>query len=154
MQESINVIFWEHKQVTSAILSKLKPHARVEIFKRPPQIFWFLDALTPDAKKTILALSKLENLENLNIIYQLANRLEMLIFAKVLTPDSVTKITEKPLADWQWQRFKSQAKLFDLRTLKNLFSGTLKIDSMIKSGETNLSPATLISILLAKYLPL
>lgn len=149
----VNVIFWEQKQITAESLSIVKQYAQIEVFKPQPQIFWFLDSISPSSQKTLLALAKVENPDGINLIYHLANRVLLLILAKLETPIALAqKIIDRPVADWQWARFQNQARLFNLPTLQKIYSGTLKIDSMIKNGTTNLDPSTLISVLFIKYL--
>lgn len=151
--KEINLIFWEQKEIAPITLTKIGKFARVEIFKEKPQIFWFLDALSPSLGKTLVALGNLENPNTLNLIYHLANRMMILILTKMqISKESAQKIIERPLAPWQWEKLQNQARLFNLPTLHKLYSGSLKIDQMIKSGSTSLSPEILLSTLFVKYL--
>lgn len=146
------VIFWEHSQIPPPTLVKLKKYASIENFKPQPQIFRALDSLSSDAKRSISAISLLDSKEA-NLIYHLASRTLLLILAKLnFNLESSRKVTRKNIADWQWAKYQVQAQQFNLKTLMNLFSGVLKIDSLLKTGATNLNDKTLISVLLLKHL--
>ncbi|MBI2327458.1 hypothetical protein HYU92_04005 [Candidatus Curtissbacteria bacterium] len=146
------VIFWEHSQVPASLLVKLKKYASIENFKPQPQIFRFLDSLSNDAKKALEQLSFLGSKET-NLIYHLTSRILLLILAKLSFNLEISrKVSGKNIADWQWEKYRLQAQRFNLKTLINLYNGALKIDSLIKTGATNLNGQTLISVLLLKYL--
>lgn len=143
-------IFWEKRPLTPAKISALKNLARVELFKPKTQLFTFLDNLVPNAKSPLIILAKLKDE---NLLWQLENRFLLLVLSKLNTRvDSAVNITKRNIYDWQWAKIKYQAAKFNLETLMALFSASLKIDLMIKSGKTNLPQNTLISMMLLKYL--
>src|SRR3989344_2785521 len=71
----ITTIFWEQKKLAPAIISKIKSYAQIEIFKEKPQIFWFLDSISPSLERTLNSLSKLNDPDGSNITFHLANRM-------------------------------------------------------------------------------
>ncbi len=148
-----NAIFWEKAQLTASTISKIGKNFTIELFKPKPQIYYFLDSISDSSQNTLKQLNNLKKHELVSLNWHLANRLHLLILAKLdLRKEASEKIVGKPIQDWQWQKISSQANLFNLSTLTKLFNGILKIDYLIKSGKTNLDETPLISTLLFKYL--
>ena len=149
------VIFWEKSQLTNSYQAKISSTAKVEGFKLQPIIFHFLDSLAPKSKKPldILSRHKLAEDENSSLIWHLANRLLLLILSKRgVNYQLARQLSSQNFYDWQWSKIVTQAKQFNLKTLYKLYSGALKIDSMIKTGATDIKKSTLVSLLLVKYL--
>ena len=147
------LIFWETVVLKDKILTKINQFAKIHLFKKQSHIFQFLDTFSPNAPNTIKALSKLPPDELKGILWQLSNRLLLLIIAHLnLNLETASKIMAKTIYDWQWSRIVSQSKKFNLHTLLLLNSGILKIDSIIKSGKTALDEKSLVLMLLLKYL--
>ncbi len=145
------VIFWENKALTPAKVAKLQKIAKVELFKKPTELFAFLDSLTPGSKLAFSLLPKLQAQEGL--IWQIQNRFFLLLLSKLEIPmQSASQITKRQIAPWQWQKLQSQSSRFEKARLLATFSASLKIDSLIKSGKTSLPAKTLIMVLLTKYL--
>lgn len=150
--EEKQIIFWEHSQLTTAVVNQVKNLAKIELFKPKPEIFWFLDSINPDPTKSLVLLAKLK-LEEQALVWHMNNRVLLLILAKLGgTVGLAAKITQRKIDDWQWRIILTQAKLFSLVQLRMLYNGILKLDFMIKRGQTSLNPKTLISVLLLKYL--
>ena len=148
-----HLIFWEQKQLSPSIASKLKSAVQIEIFKEQPQVFWFLDSISPFSQNTLAAFNKIDSPNEKNITYHLANRMFLLILAKLqIKRETASQIAGKPMADWQWQKIQNQARNFSLTNLAKIFKGVLRLDSLIKSGLTGHKPSTLVPILLVKYL--
>lgn len=148
-----DVIFWEHSQLPKTILHRLEHTVKIELFKPKAQIFTFLDSLSPNPKRSLSLLQKLDDEKDGLLIWFITHRVLLLLQAKLgLSKDTAQKLSGRKIDDWQWQKIVNQSKLFDLETLKLLYSGILKLDAILKRGETDLAPRTLISILILKYL--
>ena|SRR3989344_2496515 len=145
------LIFWEGTDLTPAKIKGLQKLARVEYFKQSTEIFPFLDSLYPGSKSVLPYLASVGNADGM--LWQIQNRFLLLIVSKLgMGLDSAQTITKRTILDWQWGKIKNQTARFDLKTLRALLAGALKIDFMIKSGKTELSPNTLLSMLFLKYL--
>jgi hypothetical protein len=149
--EEIVLIFWEKTQLTPAKLQKLQKFAKLELFKTKSQIFDFLNALFPGSKDAISILQSAKADES--ILWHLQNRFLLLILYKMdLNKETASKISGRNIIEWQWDKIRFQASRFSLEKLLALYRGALKIDYLIKTGQTQLPTGTLISILLLKYL--
>lgn len=147
------VIFYESTQLTPSTVAKLPKHFLIEIFKEEPRIFWFLDSITPQKVQTLKSLYNLGPKEDELLIWNLANRFLLLTLAKSqIDIIQASNITGRTIAPWQWHKIKNQAQMFNLEPLKNIFKGLLKIDYLIKTGQSDLPSRTLVSYLLLKYL--
>lgn len=147
------VIFWEKSQLTGSSLAKIKNIAKVENFKPKAVLFWFLDSLSSQARISIREFVKLPGVEGENLIWNLNFRLLLLILAKLeMTQVEAQKVAARSLLDWQWQKIIAQAKSFSLPMLQGLFTGTLRVDFLIKSGSTGFGARDLIPLVLLKYL--
>lgn len=145
------VIFWENKSLSPAKIAKLQKIAHVEYFKKPTELFRFLDNLIPHSSVAFSLLPKLQAEEGL--IWQIQNRLFLLSLVKLnISHQDAAAISKKQIAPWQWQKLESQSAKFKKTSLLATFNASLKIDSLIKSGKTNLPAQTLITVLLTKYL--
>lgn len=148
--EDLVCIFWEKKQLTPARVSSLSKIARLELFKLKTSLFIFLDSLAPKSKTPITLLTELKNE---SLLWQLQNRILLLILSKLNTEiESAAKITKRNIFDWQWEKIRYQASKFSLDNLLALYGASLRIDLILKSGKTNLPENTLIHMLLLKYL--
>lgn len=152
LSDSNILVLWEKNQLTQAALAKLPRGTQIENFKPKPQLFWFLDSLTPPVAHALKSLVALGDEED-NLLWNVTNRLLMLILAKQgTTQEEASEILNRNLAPWQWQKVKDQAKMFDQGQLKKMYTGALRVDYMIKTGRTNLEEKVLLPILLLKYL--
>ena len=146
------IIFWEKKELTKNYTKDIGPNVILELFKQPSSLYSFLDNLQQSKKFVLDNLIRLEKENGEGLLWQVQNRLLMLIFAKLnFNKKDVVKITDKNLQDWQWQKLVNQSKSFDLEILNKLFTSSLRADYLIKSGQTSLSPFDLMSILFIKY---
>lgn len=149
--KDLQIICWEQDQLPLATVTKLAKFAKVENFKLPPTLFYFLDNLSPGQKKIVYDLSKLEG--EASALWNIQNRFLLLTLAKLkIEQSTASKITKRSLQTWQWDKIKSQAQKFQLETLIAICRASLRIDFLIKSGQTNLSPNLLAQIMLLKYL--
>ena len=88
-----------------------------------------------------------------HLIWSLNFRLLLLILAKLeMSKVEAQKVAARSLFDWQWQKINAQAKSFSLPVLQGLFTGTLRVDFLIKSGATSFGARDLIPLVLLKYL--
>ena len=149
-----NVVFWERGNIATSRLVPFRSIAQIREFKLKDPIYQLLDNISPNTKRTLQLLYLATQKESINfLLWNLQNRIYKLILAKIsFQKNAASEILNKKIADWQWQKIQEQAALFNLNTLKLLFSGLIKIDYLIKSGATNLNESTLISMLFVKYL--
>jgi hypothetical protein len=147
------LIFWEKSQLTQPQLKRLVNVATVEEFKPQTLLFSFLDSIGPRPKNAISFLKKLEKEKIIGLSWHLSNRLLLLILCKMKFDNiKAGTIIGRSVAPWQWQRIKVQAINLDLKVLLTLFSGVLKIETMIKTGGTAFKENTLITLMFLKYL--
>ncbi len=148
------LVLLEKQKISPLKLRDLNPEIIVEEFKLPPTLFYFLDSISANSFK--VALKNLENLKDksqTSILWQLTNRVYLISLAKLgMSKDFVSKITGKPLQDWQWSKVLNQSQKFEKDKLLEFLNSLLKIDYFLKSNRTNLEEKSLISILLFKYL--
>ncbi|OGD97293.1 hypothetical protein A3A49_01170 [Candidatus Curtissbacteria bacterium RIFCSPLOWO2_01_FULL_38_11b] len=148
-----DLIFWEKSQISSSLLSKFDQNFKIEQFKLKPQLFTFLNSLSPNYFNSLRELSVLRTYKQINLNWHLSARLQLLILAKLgISREGSEKIAGKPIQHWQWQKLLLQANSINLSTLIKLFTGIIKIDFFVKSGKTNIDETYLISTLLVKYL--
>ncbi len=149
--KDFTVICWEDRELSKTLVSKLAKIARIENFKLPARIFQFLDSISPGYKKIIKDLLNLG--QDPSLIYNLQHRFLVLSLAKLKVDLSlVSKITAKNIADWQWTKIRNQSRKFELESLIKIYNATLKIDYLIKNGQTTLPPSSLLVAMLLKYL--
>lgn len=147
------VIFWEDRQIKSDLIKKLPKHTRIELFKPKAKIFWFLDSISNKSRLTLEKFWGLNFTSEDKVIWQLANRILLLMLAKRgASLQTANKIIDRSLDDWQWQKILNQSKQFTFEKLYIIYNATLKLDYMIKNGSTDLNENTLVSLLLFKYL--
>lgn len=146
------VIFWEDQEISATRLKGLINYAKIENFKLPQNLFYFLDSISQSPQKALFYITKLEK-DQKGLSWHLENRLLQLILAKLnLSQAEVTQILGKHIAPWQWQKITSQARIFEFEKLKTMFSAVLKIETLVKTGVSSLRESTLISLMLVKYL--
>ncbi len=147
------VVIWEKQEISPALLNKYSNFAQIKKFKLPTEIFNFLDSISQDVKKTIYLLKKLEHEKVTSISWQLENRLLLLILSKLnFTQNEISRITGRALMSWQLEKLRQQAQSLSIETLKKMFTATLRIETLIKSGKTQVTESTLLSMMLLKYL--
>lgn len=147
------VILWEETQLSPVKISQLSQFAQIENFKLKSYLFWFLDSLSPKSTKYLNYLSKIDKSKTGTLLWQMATRVFLLICAKRnFTRQATQEITNKGIANWQWDIVKRQSEAFRLKTLINFYRGIVKLDFTVKSGKTLLAHEELIPLLLLKYL--
>lgn len=146
------VIFHEKKELSKSSLNKFSAKVTVELFKPPQNLFYFLDSLSFQNKLTTEKFLKLSKENQEGLLWNIQNRFFLLILAKMnFTQEEASKVVERNIFDWQWQKLKDQSKRFDIETLKKIFNSTLRVDFLIKSGSTNMAQTDLLSLLFLKY---
>lgn len=154
--DDLNIlILWEDKEISKNISVSYAKIAKVEVFKLPSTIFYFLDSITGPAAYTIKLLNKIADKESTMLIWHILNRIYLLAIAKLkVDQETANKLNGKVLPAWQWQKIYDQAKKIDEKKLNGLFTATLKIDYLVKTGKTNLPAKSMVSLMLLKYLPI
>lgn len=145
------IIFWESKKL-SFKLGGDTGNLNVEEFKLPSTLYFFLDSLVPNSTRFADYLTKLDkNQPNLN--WHIANRMLLMLLAKKnFSRLTASKIVKKPLQPWQWLKITRQAAKFSDNSLLALFSATLKLDYLNKTGQTNSDFTGTTALLLLKHL--
>lgn len=140
------IIVWEPKALTSAVLKKLKTikNVNLQLFKTPAVIFKFLDSIKPGNNQSMLNLFHqcLEKDSVEMIFYMLCRRFSQLIQA--LDQNGV----HLQGAPWQIGKLKSQAKNFSLKSLLHLQQQLLSIDANIKAGRNIIPLSSQLDLLL------
>ncbi len=145
------VIFWEKKELPASTLKLFPQGTTIKLFKANPVLFKFLDSIGSRNAVQQGLLDKLENTK-VALTWQIENRLFLLILLKLgYSAKRISEITKKPMQDWQFEKLQTQARNLNLNLLKKLFSSTLKIETLIKSGLTNQAEKNLISLMLLKH---
>ena len=118
------IILWEGKNVDKRTIPS---DIRMEVFKLDQKLFKFLDSLQPGIPTKLLELLIVlkQKQEPEMIFYMLTRQIRLLILAK----ENLLK-----MAPWQEAKLNSQAKLFSLDQLKDLYAQLLEIDYNQKTG--------------------
>lgn len=147
------VIFWEQTQLASAKISLFKKFAQIENFKPRSYLYSFLDSLSPNPARALKYFFSMEESISSGILWHLANRTLLMILAKKnLSQDIIQTLIGRKLEKWQWDKIRQQASQFTDNNLIPLYNGIIKLDFIIKSGQTALKEKELIPVLLLKYL--
>jgi len=132
------IVIYEQKEVTAA---GLKPFAKatIEVFKISPQIFKFLEALSPGSSSISQYNSLLQQDTEPEFIFAMLTRqIRLLITAKT----DPTRLKTVPFVKKLLQQ---QASKFSLDQLLNLHHRLYLIDRQIKLGETPLGMEPLLT---------
>lgn len=144
------IIIWEKQEIKPGLVKKLPRATTIELYNIKTKLFEFLDSLIPGSKKAKMLVGKLEPE---SLLWHLQHRVLLLLLAKSgLTREETALVDQKNILPWQWQKICDQCANFSLTNLLDFYGGALKVDYLIKTGKTNLSPSTLSSVLLLKYL--
>lgn len=144
------IIIWEKQEIKPDLAKKLPKKTLIELYNIKTRLFEFLDSLVPGSKAAKLLVKKLEQE---SFLWHLQHRILLLLLAKSgLTQEEAAVATQKNILSWQWTKICDQCAYFSISNLLDFYRGALKVDYLIKTGKTNLSPSTLSSVLLLKYL--
>lgn len=140
------IVIWENKEVTKLTLNKF-PGATVRVFKLPQTLFQLMDSIKPKNTRQILTLyhSTKERIEEELILYMLVRQIRLLLAFK-----TGSNITELKQVSWQAQKLRTQANLFKLEELMQLYMGIYEIEKAMKTGESIYDTSSLIDFLLVK----
>lgn len=148
------LIIWEKTEIPALKLVPFAKIAKIQTFKLPPTLFYFLDSISPGQTASLHHLKNLEETET-SIVWHLTNRIFLLILAKLdFSTAEVAQTTGKNQAPWQWAKIKEQADRFNLDNLRQMLTAALKVDDLTKSGKTSLPQNTILSLMLIRYLKL
>lgn len=132
----VNILFWEKKTLTPAVLRKLPFIQKHKVFKIPALVFKLAESIYPgNQKQTLSYLRKLLNNQSLEFtFYMIARQIRLLIQVK----DKVFP----GMAPWMLGKLKSQAGKFkSITQLKKIYKKLLEIDRNIKTGKTPMNLA-------------
>jgi len=141
-----NIIIWEDKEIPSQTVRKYSPVFSFQLFKLSSVVFNFLDSLKPGDKK--------DNLENFHRC--LAQEEPEMIFAMLIRQIRLLILAKEgeefleALSDWQKRKFFSQAKLFNLETLKRLYQKLLDIDFQQKTSQSPFDLSSSLDLLISE----
>lgn len=134
-KSSVDVILWEDKEVSATVLKNLSK-ADVKLYKTPAIIFQFLDQPTLKLYATLT-----ENEAPELVHAMLAKRIRQLIQLK-------ENVVPVGLSGWQLTRLTSQAKLFTMDKLLDMYKKLLDMEFSIKNGSSPFSLSQLTQQLL------
>lgn len=128
-----NIILWEKKEITKALINKFGNDITVKVFKIPTLIFKFLESLSPgNAKFSLRLMHECRQVSEEGFIFIMFSRhIAELIIAK---SGDTTK-----LIPFKRARLISQATSFPDQLLISLHQALLKIDFSVKTGRTGLT---------------
>jgi len=139
---SVDIILWEPKELGKTVLGEFKK-ATIQIYKTPPIIFEFLDALSPhETKKLLMIFEKTaETVPVELILYMMQMRIRHLIQIK-------DQITPEKMSPWQAMRLTNQVKSFTMDTLLSMRTKLIDLEYSFKIGNTPFSVSQLIAQLI------
>lgn len=140
------LLLWDKKSVTKAVLTKLGKNVKVSESKSPQLLFTFLDSVLPgNTKRALTLLHELSRTtEDILIFTMLARHIGSLIMV-----DSGTNLKFAP---WQIGKLKSQAKAWGSSSLVAFHDALINLDYQIKTGATKQSYLDHLDILLLSLL--
>lgn len=139
-----NLIIWEGKEISQSKINQFK--AQAKLFKLPPIIFKFLDALLPGNSRISLSLLKqaVGQSSAENVFYMLARQIRYLIIANQMGKEGLSE-----LHSFQQQKIAIQAKKFELSQLLTFHRKLLYIDWQQKTGQAPMDLAGQLDLLVA-----
>jgi hypothetical protein len=127
----LNLIFWESKTISGYITKNFPKNWIINIFKIPPEIFNFLDLISPSNNQICLKkfhlLIRTESIEL--IFYMIVRHVRSLIQVK----DNRQSFKGSP---WQLSKLIKQANSNSFNQLISFYKNLLNIDFIIKSGQS------------------
>jgi len=140
------ILLWEKKELTKAVLTKLPKTWKISLSKLPALIFNFLESLYPGNLPNILAhLPDLRaSTPDILLHTMISRQISYLILIK--------SASNPKFAPWQIGKLKSQASHWTDQQLVHFHDELLRIDYQIKSGQTKLDYSVQLDLLLASAL--
>lgn len=141
-----NIFLWEKKEITKANLANLPPSAKVSNSRPPQLLFNWLETVYPGNLQNCLTLlhQVVVGTEDILIFTMLARQISYLIMMK--------SATSPKFAPWQMGKLRAQAAKWEESALTSLLYRLLEIDEAVKTGQTKLSYADHLDILLLSSL--
>lgn len=128
-----NIVLWESKELTASQISPFKG-ASIKIFKLPPSLFTFLDAIKPGNTQEMIRLHHiaLEANEPEMIFFMLIRQFRLMLALSQKSNETISEIIR--MSPWQKTKLEKQAKLFDVPHLLKLYNKLFLIESAQKTG--------------------
>lgn len=144
---TIDFLIWEETLDERSAKLYFK-NATISVSKLPANIFKWLDSIYPkNAKNCLLLLNDISQVIDENIIfYMLQRRMRELLLIKN------NYLPKKSLADWQLNKLKFQAKLWEPNNLIKCYDALFRIDSYAKTATNYYSIKEALDILFIYYL--
>jgi DNA polymerase III delta subunit len=141
-----NIFLWEKKEITKVNLANLPSSAKISNSRAPQLLFNWLETIYPGNQKSCLALlhDLRSTIDDLFLFTMLARQISYLIMMK--------SGTSPKFAPWQMGKLRSQAAKWEETALQSLLYRLLEIDEAVKTGQTKLSYADHLDILLVNSL--
>lgn len=132
----VDVILWENKEFSQAIIKKFAKNPVVRLFKIPSIAFKFLESLKPHNAKYSLTLLQqyLEAAPAPVIFFMLIRQFRFLFLTKSNNKNGPSDF--KKLAFWQKQKLTNQSRWFTIEKLKEIYKKLLEIEYKTKTGKT------------------
>ena len=129
---SLNLIFWEKKEIGKLVMHHLPQGTQVKLFKTPALVFKFLDQLSPQTKNKALELyhQLLKQTPVELVFYMVCRQIRLLLLA------GDRQITSGP--PWMIGKFKKQAGLFTKDKLLTIYRELFRIEKSLKTGTTQM----------------
>ncbi len=130
--KTVDVYFWERKELTKKQCSILGAGVVIETFKIPKNTFGFLDSIAPGNGKRNVELfhSAIAGSSDELLFFMLIRQFRLLL--AVSTGSTIDET--KRLAPWQKSKLLSQAKNFSKEKLVEIYKKLCKIDLAQKTG--------------------
>lgn len=144
----IDLFLWEDDTVSVRNINAFSK-TNVLLFKLPQHIFQFLDAVKPNMGKVSVALfhKVLPDVEVEQIFFMMIRQFRMLLaVSDEGSKDNIDEISR--LQPWQKSKLKNQSRLFDEKSLKNLYAKLYDLDTRQKTGNLTMSLSQSIDFLL------
>ena len=141
-----NILFWEKKELTKAVLTKLPKHWKISLSKPPAILFNFLDSIYPGNASNALSLfhQLVATADPILAHVMLSRQISYLLIAQ--------SAAHPKFAPWQLGKLKSQADKWSEPALIHFHDELVRIDHQIKSGTTKLDYVSQLDILLLSAL--
>lgn len=129
-----NFVVYSDNKLSESLIKSLEPVKKIEEYKLPKNIFYFLDSFYPgNAQDSLAILHELIDAEPIEFIFSLLGRhLRDLYWAKA-SPSNI------PYASWRVEKLERQANKFKDEELKEMINDLAKIDIDVKTSKANLT---------------
>jgi DNA polymerase III delta subunit len=141
-----NIFLWEKKEITKAHLANLPTTAKVSNSRAPMLLFNWLETVYPGNLQNCLTLLHQVTAvtEDILVFTMLARQISYLIMMK--------SATSPKFAPWQMGKLRAQSAKWAESALQAMLYRLLEIDEAVKTGQTKLTFADHLDILLVNSL--